>query len=320
MINNFYELTCALTNDYIGRYNRSTFVKKIVQAGDKLTQYFVYSDQSQQHTILIANVVQLTPQKSVVTLCGHKQDEGDKVDSVVVDWSILNPKNSIVLPLDEINLSSEIIALFNSQLDKEVNREYMEALFKRSLRSHEKASISVPASESASESASAVASASVPASAPSTFLSDPPASKNASIPDKPGFDDEYEMQSHRAVLGLPPPGGPPSGGVPSVGDDDLYPGGIKDPSTRGYLDPLRDTSRGSGGMYPSANHPLFNRDRMGGPGNAPFGARYDDPLVGDPDDMDLMGAGLPGFRKPSGGSGGGGFPGQFGNHNPFGGL
>ncbi|WEJ95988.1 hypothetical protein PSN45_003522 [Yamadazyma tenuis] len=247
MINNFYELTCALTNDYIGRYNRSTFVKKIVQAGDKLTQYFVYSDQSQQHTILIANVVQLTPQKSVVTLCGHKQDEGDKVDSVVVDWSILNPKNSIVLPLDEINLSSEIIALFNSQLDK-------------------------------------------------------------------------EMQSHRAVLGLPPPGGPPSGGVPSVGDDDLYPGGIKDPSTRGYLDPLRDTSRGSGGMYPSANHPLFNRDRMGGPGNAPFGARYDDPLVGDPDDMDLMGAGLPGFRKPSGGSGGGGFPGQFGNHNPFGGL
>lgn len=87
----------------------------------------------------------------------------------------------------------------------------------------------------------------------------------------PGFEDEYELNHPRGGLAMP--GGQ---GMPRSGDRDLYPQGL------GPHDPLRGTfgpgARGSGGMHPTPDDPMFGGlgGQQGGYNpRAPPGSRYD---------------------------------------------
>lgn len=130
----------------------------------------------------------------------------------------------------------------------------------------------------------------------------------------PGFDDEHQILSQgNYSRPLNPP--------PSFGDRDLQPPGVgPNPTLAPYIDPLRSTG-GSGGMHPTSNDPIFHPNSSGSNnGNdlrRPPGARWDDPLSGDSDDLNRIGQGLPGSgnfgrRNPPGPPGFGGGPGGFG--------
>lgn len=124
------------------------------------------------------------------------------------------------------------------------------------------------------------------------------------LPDPmPGFDDEYEVNG-------PPRGmGPPGGGLGRFGDRDLYPQGLGpyDPM-RGGVGPGLGGGFGGGGMHPTFDDPLFaGQGQQGGRrGQAPPGARYDDPFG--------PGSGGQGGGHPRGAGMGGRPP------NPFGGF
>ncbi|KAG7877340.1 hypothetical protein KL938_004096 [Ogataea parapolymorpha] len=130
----------------------------------------------------------------------------------------------------------------------------------------------------------------------------------------PPFEDEHQIQSSRSQ---PLPSADAQAGV-----NDLYPGGMKDPPFKPYLDPLAVNPTKGGGMHPTSSDPLFNRNL----GGSTSGIRYDDPLLGPDEDPELLGAGLPGhmglpgqggFRRPPGPPGP---PGSFGSSGGFGGL
>ncbi|KAG7693490.1 hypothetical protein KL933_003067 [Ogataea haglerorum] len=130
----------------------------------------------------------------------------------------------------------------------------------------------------------------------------------------PSFEDEHQIQSSRTD---PLPSGDAQAGV-----NDLYPGGMKDPPFKPYLDPLAVNPTRGGGMHPTSSDSLFNRNLEG----SRSGIRYDDPLLGPDEDPELLGAGLPGqmglpgqggFRRPPGAPGP---PGSFGSSGGFGGL
>lgn len=141
--------------------------------------------------------------------------------------------------------------------------------------------------------------------------------------DMPDFEDEYELKG-RGNLDT-------NTGVFNIGDRDLNPPGLlRDPPMKPYYDPLSGGLAGGvagGGMYPTADHPMFgqrqgNTSRLG----VPPGARYDDPYG--EDNLEDMGMGLPGNLRgrgfggsPSGGpsSGGPPFGGGFGGPS-FGGF
>ncbi|KAG7826513.1 hypothetical protein KL909_000565 [Ogataea angusta] len=129
----------------------------------------------------------------------------------------------------------------------------------------------------------------------------------------PPFEDEHQIQSSRSQ---PLPSADAQAGV-----NDLYPGGMKDPPFKSYLDPLAVNPTRGGGMHPTSSDPLFNRKM----GDTNSGIRYDDPLLGPDEDPELLGAGLPGqmglpgqggFRRPPGPPGP---PGSFGSYGGFGG-
>lgn len=103
----------------------------------------------------------------------------------------------------------------------------------------------------------------------------------------PGFEDELEIQGKNSNTNIP-------GVSTPYGDSDRYPGGLRVPD----LDPAAHIrSPGTGGMYPSPDDPLFHPEKrnrnnnLPNPGNG--GIRYDDPLAGPHDDLDLAGEGLP---------------------------
>ncbi|KAM9907173.1 hypothetical protein OXX69_006535 [Metschnikowia pulcherrima] len=127
--------------------------------------------------------------------------------------------------------------------------------------------------------------------------------------DMPDFDDEYDLKKHGSAA--------PQLGNFGIGERDLYPPGVgRDPLMKPYLDPLADV--GGGGMYPTADHPMFGQ-RQGNTSRSgvPPGARYDDPYG--ENNLEDMGMGLPGnLRKSGGGFGGPPSGGSFGGH-PFGG-
>ncbi|KAG7892675.1 hypothetical protein KL936_000849 [Ogataea polymorpha] len=129
----------------------------------------------------------------------------------------------------------------------------------------------------------------------------------------PPFEDEHKIQSSRSQT-LP-------SADAQAGVNDLYPGGMKDPPFKPYLDPLAVNPTKGGGMHPTSSDPLFNRNL----GGSTTGIRYDDPLLGPDEDPDLLGSGLPGhmglpgqgsFRRPQGPPGP---PGSF-SSGGFGGL
>lgn len=124
------------------------------------------------------------------------------------------------------------------------------------------------------------------------------------LPDPmPGFEDEYEV--NRPPRGM----GQPGGGLGRYGERDLYPQGLgpNDPM-RGGVGPGLGGGFGGGGMHPTFDDPLFaGQGQQGGRGGqAPPGARYDDPFgpgMGHP-----RGAGMGGRPpNPFGGFGGGDF-------------
>lgn len=128
----------------------------------------------------------------------------------------------------------------------------------------------------------------------------------------PGFDDELDLQRPRGGIG-----GPQGGNFGRIGERDLYPQGL------GPNDPLRGGIGGpgfggggiggGGGMHPTFDDPLFagQGGRGGGPfnGQAPPGARYDDPFgPGGPQGGHPRGAGMGGRPpNPFGGFGDGDF-------------
>ena len=104
----------------------------------------------------------------------------------------------------------------------------------------------------------------------------------------PGFEDELEIRGGRS------PNGP--GVPPPYGDADRFPGGMRAPD----LEPSPGArGPGTGGMYPSSEDPLFHPERRNiaerrdFPHPGDHGIRYDDPLAGPHDDLDLAGEGLP---------------------------
>lgn len=310
MIESYYQLTGKLIHDYVGSLHETTFKENLTVNDSHLTQYHIYQDDERKIVLMVINVTNVQDKIQLINLvdCCKESDDDGKVDTILLDWNKFETDNKLQIkfPIDEINLSADVITAFNEIVNKNLNGKKLEQLFKvhiksprQDLESIEKEIPQIPTSK-------------IP-------RIDPAASRpDKSIPDKPGFEDEYEMQSSNHANQFNPPMGPPPDA--NIGDADLYPGGIKDPTVKGYMDPLRAPLNNEG-MYPSRDHPLFNRDRlMGGPDNSPMGARYDDPLSGDSSNMDLIGDGLPGFRKSSGGPGNPGFPGMGGNHHPFGGL
>lgn len=292
MIQDYYQLTCRMTYDYIGACH-GKHIEKHQDSGDKLTQINVYENPNS--FLLIANIIKLTVKKLVVCLYYHD----DSTRSILIDWGLLVPERDIKFPIDEITLSADLIKKFNDAVESEVRKDHLKQLFSRPLEeSHESLGAKGESLGAKGESRGVGGDRSFP-----NF--DVADSSKTIISDKPGFEDEYEMRR------------PASSGMnhfdpPGIGDDDLYPGGIKNPTVGGFPDPLR--AGPAEGMYPSSLHPLFGRTNR--PGHAPPGARYDDPL-GDPDDMDMIGDGLPGYKGPSGGVGRfgndfGGFGGHFG--------
>ncbi|ODV86669.1 hypothetical protein CANARDRAFT_21668 [[Candida] arabinofermentans NRRL YB-2248] len=107
----------------------------------------------------------------------------------------------------------------------------------------------------------------------------------------PKFDDELEIQSGPSTTITQPRNEQQQ----QLGNNDLYPGGIKDPTLKPSLDPLGSGvgGFGYGGMHPTANDPLFQG--LGSGGSRPqSGIRYDNPLLGPDDDLGLIGSGLGG--------------------------
>ncbi|KAG7195030.1 uncharacterized protein KQ657_004143 [Scheffersomyces spartinae] len=98
--------------------------------------------------------------------------------------------------------------------------------------------------------------------------------------DMPDFDDEYETRAKGSGVN-------PSLSNTIEDNKDLYPGGVKYPSIKPYLDPtggnLPSPSSGAfigGGMIPTPNDRLFGHPKSSGVGQitgVPPGARYDDP-------------------------------------------
>ncbi|KAH3664060.1 hypothetical protein OGAPHI_004774 [Ogataea philodendri] len=145
---------------------------------------------------------------------------------------------------------------------------------------------------------------------PSPALTAPAPKPLPSVLAPPRFEDEHQIQSDRTSTVSAP--------AAQSGTSDLYPGGIKDPILKPYLDPLAINGTQGGGMHPTASDPMFG-GRLPDPRH---GIRYSDPLMGPDDDPELLGAGLPGhlglpgqgFNRPRGppgppGSFGGGFNG-----------
>lgn len=147
--------------------------------------------------------------------------------------------------------------------------------------------------------------------------------------DMPDFDDEYET---RTPMGS---GINPQTQIDTNDNKDLYPGGVKYPSIKPYLDPTAGSTPSAtgggaiigGGMMPTPNDRLFGHPKSSGGriGGVPPGARYDDPYGEESRSMPgatntLYGSNIPGDaydpagslgfgRRPGGGGGAPGFGG-----------
>lgn len=282
MINNLFELTAKLIHDYIASIHGSS-IKDDVKKSNNLVQYYIYADSSKTHLLLIANVTQVLELQFLITFID--QANGG-VDSLILNWQEID--FNVDFPLDEINLPNDLITLFNKKIANDKRDKSLENIFKQPIKSIQAPSLGTAQVNTKFQ------------------VVDPADSSHKKIPDKPDFDDEYEIRGKLSTSNEFPRGGV------SIGDDDLYPGGIKDPRINGHLDPLREA--GNNGMSPSFDHPLFGGRFQDG---RPIGSRYDEPF-GDDDNMDLIGQGLPGFRRSGSNSQPFGLP--FGKGGSFGGV
>lgn len=285
MIETYLQLTTKLIHDFVGSFHEIN-VAEDFESSNNLNQYHIYTDGDKKDLLITINVTKLQPHIQLVNLI-YKIDGHDNVDSVLIDWQSIDYK--VNLPVDEINLPSDLIKKFNNHVCEKLQEKKIDELFKKGLKS--------PKSKPIDEMAESKLNIERP-----PLIDTADSSKNSRLADKPDFEDEYEMKSSFKS----PPNMPPN--FPSIGDDDLNPGPLRNPSLRGYIDPLdQSRSGGENGMYPSMSHPLFSR--TSGDPSVPPGARYDEPMN---EDVDFTGASMPRFRRSSGGTGNPGFPGGLG--------
>lgn len=199
--------------------------------------------------------------------------EGNQAKAITIDWTAFDAE----LPIKEI--SNDLEQSFSSFMDSK-------------LFGGEKSRLK----EQTNQERGPQLKSSTPRDEPSLRVRQSDQPRLLRPPDMPDFEDEYEIHLRQSAS---------STAMPIIGDRDLNPSGIgRHPEVKPYLDPLRADN--DGGMYPSANHPIFgsrtgNTSRLG----VPPGARFDDPYG--EDNLEDMGLGLPGNLRRGGGPGGHGF-------------
>lgn len=282
MLQTYLQLTDSLLTNVIGNIIPlcSRFSNKLAE-NDEFVHKSYYKDSQLALTIAI-NQVSDTISSVNFVLSGDSSAQ-----SVRVDWKS-GDLPAVELPVDSINIPSDVISRFEAFLKTTIDFDklekslgVMESTRDDGKRTHvEEAEQQRPINHSLE--------------GPKNVLLDSGIRGDRRRPaDMPDFDDEYEMQR---------PAGPPptSRGFPSIGHGDLDPPGVpKNPLLQPYIDPLHP--QGDGGMYPSPDHPLFGSQSSARRG-VPPGARYDDPMG--EQDFDMVGNGLPGGMR-----GPGGFPG-----------
>ncbi|ODV82434.1 uncharacterized protein CANTADRAFT_4427 [Suhomyces tanzawaensis NRRL Y-17324] len=295
MINNHLQLTAHLAANYVGSLypTCNQFRKKSVTETDQLVQFQLVEGDLQLLTI---TVTELSQQLNVVSFV-HGTPK--KVDNVTIDWSLNDLiDHEIQFPINEINLSNDLIQAFNKRVrDKTGSDTELRKLFDRP--------VEVPQEKPHRKS-------------PNPRFNDADRLDNSTAPtgthhtrpaDMPDFEDELEIRA--------PPRGTGSALFPAIGDRDLNPPGLpKHPEMKPFIDPLGSED---GGMFPSPHHPLFGGRPQGGNTSrlgVPPGARFDDPYG--EDDLDALGAGLPGNVRSSSAFGYGPGPGGPGFGGPGG--
>ncbi|KAK6204304.1 PI31 proteasome regulator-domain-containing protein [Scheffersomyces amazonensis] len=313
-IDSYFGLTKKLFHNFVeDQYPTSSnkFVHTIVYDKEYANQVQVYLlDESHNKTLIFTYTINpISEIKFVINVVLDEEQDPPKIENVYINWSdsSLTP-SPIKFPLDELNLSSNLINSFNLKIKSIISNQRFKELIDSTSRKQEDPNV---LHHQLSRS---------PENEPDRYIPTIPPIGNVSTSassgrpaDMPDFDDEYEIKR---------PGGPPPSAIfPSIGDDDLNPPGLpRHPELKPYIDPLGTGASSStpySGMHPSANHPIFggpssgNTSRLG----VPPGARYDDPYG--EDNLDALGSGLPGNLRGPGGrgpggshsTGGAGFPG-----------
>ncbi|KAK6465012.1 PI31 proteasome regulator-domain-containing protein [Scheffersomyces coipomensis] len=329
-IDNYFKLTCKLFHNFIeDQYCTSSNQYQHVTIHDTPTSYqqqvYLLTD-TDKILLFTFNITPIEGQGrlNLINII-KKVNEGEGIESnsvenILIDWS----KDALTFPIDELNLSQDLLNSFNLKLRPHISNERYKNIIDQYSNKNANSDSNVlhhQLSRSPQNQPDEFLPASIPPM-PSLSLSsvEAPAASSSSRPsDMPGFDDEYEVNV--------PSRQPPTNAFPSIGDRDLNPPGLpRHPDLNPYLDPLRvggsSNNPGEGGMHPTANHPLFggppgsgNTSRLG----VPPGARFDDPYG--EDNLDALGSGLPGNLRlgSNHSSGGSGFPG-FGGPSGGGGF
>ena len=370
-IDNYFQLTFELVTEYISQiYPESNHYKVVGTTNEnKLKQVELYH---YDEKFLILSFTAISDVQSLVNLLNLD----GRLDNALINWEWFD-LDTIEFPIAGTSqLPRELVEKFQKKFRGVVDNEKVSSIFPSSTQSEkelqqqqqqqqqqqhvqkddlkqEQQGQSQPIVEEHTDTESNYAKSPTPeepyhptnpvftggnpsASAPQ---SSQPRVQNAAFKrpsDMPDFEDEYQIrdpgQPTHDTLGQ-------SSHLPPIGSDDLNPPGLpKDPTLKGYLDPLQGNSQGplgSGGMHPDANHPIFHPGQGGesrgigsgtsgysGRKGVPPGARFDDPYS--EENLDALGQGLPGggLRGPGGGQppppGAPGFGGNFGNFGNFG--
>lgn len=291
MIKDYFQLTTKLIHDYIGSTHERN-VQEEFRPSHNVNQYLVYQDQDRKTLLMIIDIVLLAEKTQIISIFSTNDDTTEKIR---INWDDID---QVEFPIDEINISNDLIVKFNDHIKKNERDERLKQLFKTCIKSPKVKAVT-GSNQADLKPRIDLSDSNPPIGPPPSHLIDVADSSRTRLLDKPDFDDEYEIkgkyQQNRPQVSM------------SIGDDDLYPGGIKNITDH---DPLRIGGRGNG-MSPSFNHPLFGNRSSSSRGDHPFGARYDEPF-GPGENDELTGQGLPGYRGTNNGIG-------FGQNNPFGG-
>lgn len=324
-INNYIELSAKLLIDYLqSLYPTNVNYQKIDESStSNLIKWSIHLNSVKP--ILDVNICTMNSSDTILMNVIYPT-LNNKIDNVLINWK--NDLQSIEFPIDEKNVSTELITSFNDFIKTRVSVDQLtdvlhDELEKKVLQESE-SNFAIQQQQDKGH---------PPDSPPNEkskinlnrFNDESIATNRRIIQDRPEFEDELEI--HNSMN----PALQNKNGFPSIGDRDLNPPGLsKNPPMKSFIDPLSDDVSNDGGMYPTMNHPLFrNGNQIGGGGTTsrlgvPPGARFDDPYS--EDNLDDLGSGLPGNlrRGPgnfpsnggfgSGGLGDGGF-GGFGGAN-----
>lgn len=285
MINTYFDLTNELILSYLKSNYSSQACNELeeVSSSETAIQYQLIH---QNEKVLYTTLNKLSEKTAIITLVAI----GSVNESIVVDWDKIHPQ--LKFPINEINISSDIIREFNRVVESSIrDPKSLKQVFKNlaELAEENETNENEPRRNDKTEKDQTFEQTQIDQNQSlHTFDHKGEVHRPNDMPD---FDDELEIKAR------------PRGSInafPSIGDDDLNPPGLpKYPELKPFIDPL--AGGGSGGMYPSADHPLFglrgegNTSRLG----VPPGARFDDPYG--EDNLGALGSGLPGnLRGPPG--------------------